>query len=57
MLYLIFSSTGFEEIVKHLIEKHADVNITDKNGHSPLYIALQKGKLIESFNKDIDSDK
>lgn len=38
-----FLHTGFEDIVKYLIDNHADVNMTDKNGHSSLYIALKEG--------------
>lgn len=29
--------------MKSLVDHHADVNITDKNGHSPLYMALKEG--------------
>lgn len=32
-----------EEIVEKLLEKGADVNAKDKNGYSPLALALKKG--------------
>lgn len=38
-----FSHTGFKEMVKYLVDHDADVNITDKNGRSALYMALKGG--------------
>ena len=34
---------GYKEIVKLLIAKGADANAEDKNGHTPLSIAIQNG--------------
>ena len=39
--------TGFDKIVQYLIDKHADINIADKNGRSPLYAALKEGIHID----------
>lgn len=34
---------GHIDIVKLLIEKHANVNVTDKHGRTPLYLSLRYG--------------
>lgn len=51
--FLLFK--GFESIVDTLIKHHADVNIIDKNGDSPLYIAFKKGnrkyKILKKVQK------
>lgn len=43
---VILPFTGLENIVISLIEHHADINIRDKNGDSPLDVVLKNGKII-----------
>ncbi len=58
----IAASKGYQKIASVLVSKGAEVNITDNNGHSPLYSALYHGndqiaKLLiknKAENKDID---
>lgn len=40
--------TGSGACIEVLINNHADVNKTDKNGHSALYIALEAGEYISN---------
>lgn len=42
----MFSYLGFENIVKLLIENHAEVDIKDRYGKIPLHFAIQYGKTL-----------
>jgi ankyrin repeat protein len=56
----IAAQKGHFEIVKHLVEKNADVNAPTLKGATPLYVAAQKGhmKIVEYLlenNADINA--
>lgn len=53
---MYFVYPGFENIVKLLIESHAEIDVKDNNGKIPIFFAAQNGNgnyFICSFTNNI----
>ncbi|KAK6169738.1 hypothetical protein SNE40_020729 [Patella caerulea] len=61
--YACDSDYDIPEIVKYIVEKGADIDAKDENGRTPLFLAIQQGKILTikcllKLNSSVkDSDK